>query len=93
MSFGNAQKINKTEDFITAYLMFKCNPVHIQNPSCQYSRFEVSGDFFCFGWMCPVNHLVLIGFNIALKALSVMELNPIKMTLTISTAKKGGGCG
>ena len=33
------------------------------------------------GRVCPVNHLVLIGFIMALKPLSAMELNPIKMTL------------
>lgn len=50
-------------------------------------------DVFSQWWMCPVNHLVLIGFVMALKPLSVLELNPIKMTLTISIKKKGGGCG
>ena len=37
--------------------------------------------------MCPVNHLALIGFVMALKPLSAMERNPIKLTLTMSRVR------
>lgn len=57
---------------------------------CKYYYVEF---FFSHGLTCPVNHLVLIGFIMTLKPLSAMELNPIKMTLTVSTGKKGEGCG
>lgn len=52
---------------------------------------SINVEVFIQGWTCAVNHLVLIGFVMALKPLSAMECNPIKMTLTISAEKKEEG--